>query len=301
MSGQFIKAPLVYVTAKIRTTEIPALLADQRAALHQAMMKCGLPEPQSSEFEAFELSFGQRDTNSEESSSISSVGKNKVVRRGFFDAERTQALILEPNAIEYRASAYTKYDDFIGAFSRLVGQLIEGVDVLSELLCQEFVLSYADAIVPYPGRELTAYFANDGKILPLDSFFENTQKLDLDDGENEIRLGQVQITRVKERSQKIDLTLEQLPITSGVKRLLPTALLEPESKFTMPLTFNGPDENPAANEYCLLMTQAAKLEKLKLGELKVADKFESLHALTKETFWHLINRDVCDVDWEYVE
>ena len=290
MSGQFNKAPLVYVSARIRTTELPELLADQRAALHQAMIRCGLPEAIKSEIQTIEFAL-------EESSAQGRP--NTLTRRAFFSADRTQSLIIDRDAIEFRVSAYSKYADFMARYEELISALTGAVDVLAQVACQEYTLRYADVIVPYPGRKLADYFAGDGRILPLEAFFDNNSSLG--SISDEVRVGQVQISRIRAKSEKIDLVLEQLPVRDGkLGRPLPMAMVEPDVKFNMPLNINRPEDLSSVSDYALLMTQAAKLDNKELGELDVKHEFSSLHQLTKETFWNLIDESVCGHDWEYI-
>lgn len=285
MSGRFDKAPLVYVVATIRTTDIPDLIGSQYAALHQAMIRQGLPEAVTSEVREINFSFA---------SSADDQSATTKVRRAFFNAARTESFVVEPGAVELRVSVYTKYEVLIQRFTTLLDAMIESVDVFGKILGQELLLSYADVIVPYQGRSLADYFDNDGRILPLDAFGGKAGQ--------EIRLGQVQISRLPDPHQKIDMVLEQLPIQDGkFGRALPAGMIEPDVKFNMPLNIKGPDDLTGVNQYVLLMTQATKLRTETLEALDIRLEFESLHKLTSDTFWTLINTDVCKTDWEYVE
>lgn len=284
MSGRFQKAPLVYVVAKVRTTNMPDLFADQQTALHQAMILQGLPEAAFSEVREISLSY---------SSTGDDRSTTTKIRRAFFDTDRTQSFVVEPDAVEYRVSVYSTYEGFIARFVTLVNAMASAVGVLGKIPGQELLLSYADVIVPYPGRRLSDYFANDGRILPLDALGGHSK---------EVALGQVQISRLPDPQQKIDLVLEQLPLQNGVfSRALPAALMEPDVKFDMPLNIKGPEDLSAVKQHVLLMTQATKLRTEILENMNIAREFESLHELTRQTFWGLINKDVCKKDWEYVE
>lgn len=294
MSGRFRKAPLVYVTARVRTTELPEISSDQRAALEQSMIRDGFPELKHSRVSEYRFPLPQRD---EESESLESAAghSRQVTRRAFFNDTRQECLIIDADNIEFRTTAYGKYADFIARFNGLMQSLVNSVDGYAGVVSHEFVLSYADIIVPYPERDLSAYFSDDGKVLPLKAFSAEPVS------EGEQRVGQVQITRVVSRGERIDLTLEQLPIVDGrLPRYLPVAMLEPDGKLSMPLSPNLPDPIHDGT-YGLCMTQAAKLEKVKLQSLELETVFYSLHELTKTTFNSLLNREVCDRDWEYTE
>lgn len=292
MAGRFRNAPLVYVTAQVRTSELPGLSSDQRAALEQTMIKLGLPELK--EGKAREINLSQLQESVDDSPHIEAASfYRKITRWAFFNDTRTEGLVIERGSIEFRASEYTKYGHFIQRFQEILERLVQVVDAYSSVRGHELVLSYADVVVPYPGRELADYFKEEGKILPLNTLGQP--------GEQEQRFGQVQITRITAPNERIEILLEQLPLVEGaVRRHLPQAMVEPERQFAMPLRSVGPEETTSGS-YGLLMTQAAKLEKKELGEMDVRESFDSLHEITKETFWTLLNEEVCKDDWEYTE
>lgn len=296
MPGRFKKAPLVYVTARIQTTELPDFLADQQIQLQQAMIQHKMPEYKSASLDEIQVSMPGGGADHGGDVEIQPMARKRV-RRAFFSDERKECLLLEANFIEFRTVAYTKYSDFIARFAQLLSALVSSVPVYGDVLSHEFSLSYADIIVPFPGRSLEDYFANDGKLLPLDAFFPD------DDAEpDEFRVGQVQISRITAPNQRIDMTLEQLPVKQGrLLRYLPAAMAEPDGRLSMPLLAPHSVPLDEVPYYGLLMTQAAKLEKLKLVDVELHQSFASLHELTKQTFWRLINERVCKKDWEFEE
>jgi len=294
MSGRFRKAPLVYVTARVRTTELPEISSEQRAALEQSMIRIGLPELKHSRLKEYHLTVlpgGEHNTPQ-----VSADGQSRQIsRRAFFSDDREECLIIDSDNLEFRTTRYNKYRDFIERFNSLLQAVVASVDGYAEVISHEFVLSYADIIVPYEGRELSAYFADDGKLLPLNAFSAEPAAA------QEQRVGQVQITRITSPNERIDLTLEQLPIIEGIlPRHLPLAMLEPDRALSMPLSPQLP-EQVGEGTYGLCMTQAAKLARIKLHELELEAVFSSLHAITKTTFNSLLNREVCNRDWEYID
>jgi len=290
MPGRFKKAPLVYVTARIRTTSLPQLSSDQTAMAQQAMMKCGLVVSEKSQSQVFDIT--QLATISSNDQKIDTRQlTTSVQRQGFFTTDRTECLILGHDSIEWRASTYTKYNAFARSFEKAIQALLNAVDVFGCLVTQEFILSYADVIAPKQGRSLNEYFRTSDKILPL-SF--------LDKDTNDVQqVGLVQITRVTAPKEKISISLEQLPVKERkVQKYLPEALREPDNNFSMPLHSQKEWSNLDSDDYGLLMTQAGLLKNTTFNELEFSSTFKRLHNLTSDTFRSLINPQVCNEDWE---
>ncbi len=78
----------------------------------------------------------------------------RVDRYIFSNMERTQAFILEQNALSFQV---TKYDTF-EAFS---GELLKGLDILHKAVALNYServgVRYLDAVVPRPGESLSQY------------------------------------------------------------------------------------------------------------------------------------------------
>jgi len=283
MSGRFKKAPLVYVSARINTTPVPQLLPDQKALLQQAMMKCGLVINVESNAQAINLD--------------QQIGGNPsftpIQRLAFFSQDRSQCLLIDKDAIEWRVTTYNKYADFIQSFENNVEALLKAVDFLGHLACHEFILSYADIIAPQNNHNLNDYFKNADSILPL-SYYKAHSSSDVK------QVGHSQVTRVTRPDQKITISLEQLPIEENkIKKLLPEPLMEPDQKLGMPLEIRDEWRSPTSGDYGLLMTQAGILEKVSIDKMSFESTFGDNHKLTKETFNSLLNFEVCNQDWEY--
>jgi hypothetical protein len=82
---------------------------------------------------------------------------------------------------------------------------------------------------------------------------------------------------------------------------LPDALVESENNFAMPLTLKIPFENIKRSEYAMVWSVASKAAKedLSLGDKELLQYCNESHTLAKETFENLINRAVCEQDWEW--
>lgn len=280
MAGRYRKAPLVYVVASFRVNEIPALTTDQEALLQQGMMKLGLRRVLS-ENPQFEIDLSNKQ----------GLLQSTQKRVGFFSEDQTEALIFGGSFIEWRVTKYSKYDGFISGFKKTLASVIEAVDSLGYMEAQEFVLSYSDIIIPKQNRTLSDYFAKSDSILPLSFLGENN---DLQ------RVGAVQVTRVINLNQKITISVEQLPVVGGqINKFIPDQMGEPDQKFQMPLNITADWQISERGDYAIMATQAAKLTKIKVKDLSVVDAYSDLKKLTSETFKELINRSVCDEDWEF--
>jgi len=292
MPGRFKKAPLVYVTARIATTPLPTLSADQKAMIQQAMVKCGLvlsevSKGQSLNFDKL-INVAQEETNIDQQQLVT-----PLLRQGFFSNDRTKCVIFEQDAIEWRAVDYTKYNVFVDEFQNILKTIIDVVDVYGHVITKEFTLSYSDIIVPSNNHHLGDYFTNSEAMLPLTMTSSHQNDLE--------QVGQINVTRITEPKKKIQISFEQLLAGNKLRKYLSEAMLEPDQAMSMPIKLREEWKNlENIKYYGLLMTQAGMLNESELSKLSFSDTFGELHELTRETFRSLINRDVCDVDWEYI-
>ncbi|MFT5548189.1 MAG: hypothetical protein ACI9CO_000103 [Candidatus Azotimanducaceae bacterium] len=289
MSGRFKKAPLVYVAARILISQLPKLTEEQHALLQQNLIRLGLTNRIEGKVQQFDFS----PSDIEEGSMA--LTASTTHRYGFFSSDKTNALILDGNYIEWRATTYTKYFGFIEKFEAALNELINTIDSLGFIEAKEFTLSYADVIAPSANRDLKDYFQASESILPL-SVINREKK------EDSQSFGSIQSTHVTSPNQKITTTLEQLPVIERqVRKFLPEALAEPDHNFSMPIFLHDEWVNLDTKYYALLMTQAAMLQTVTLKELKPKEIFKDLHEVTKETFKSLLNQNTCHTDWEFTE
>lgn len=293
MSGRFKKAPLVYVTARIATTTLPTLSTDQKAMIQQAMVKCGLVLSVASKGQSLNvdklISANQEETNTDQQQLVT-----PLLREGFFSNDRTRCIIFEQDAIEWRAVDYTKYNIFIEEFQNILNTITEVVDAYGHIVTKEFILSYSDVIVPSNSRDLGDYFNNSDAILPLKMTVDHENDLE--------QVGQINVTRIIKPKEKIHISFEQLPVVNNkISKFLSAGMLEIDRDMSMPLNLQEEWKNiKDIKHYGLLMTQAGMLYESKLSTLSLEDTFGELHKLTRETFRSLLNRDVCNADWEYI-
>ncbi|WP_341580851.1 TIGR04255 family protein [Marinobacter metalliresistant] len=297
MPGQYRKPPLIYVTATIHTVEIPELDSNGDRELHHAMVRAGLTERRQSTTSGYNLEELTRAAQG--GTSLQNVRK-ELTRKGFFNADHSECLILDPNYLEYRVTKYEKYQTFIDRLAEIV-RAVNSVDIIGYIDVREIILTYCDAIIPVYGTELSQYFNADSSVLPLD-FIKNHQPNDV------FQAGQLQVTRVIRPNEKISIHLEQLPYDKNSTISKPTKwltgpVIEPDPKLNMQLR---PREEwvtqPRNDQYFGLLTiRASKIYQKRMADFNVADAFASAHEITKETFIQVINKPVCDQDWEFID
>jgi uncharacterized protein (TIGR04255 family) len=285
MSGRFSRAPLVYVTARIQMASMPPLTEDQQSLISQKLLALGFVVFEKSEIAHIEIDVGSK---SDGSNSGNIVRKNKLHRLGFFDGDRTSSLILDPEGMEFRCSSYSKYEEFIEKFSQVVRIVIEQLPDLGKAQIRELILTYSDIIVGLPEFPLDRLFSNQGAYLPIRQHVDG-------DG---IFFGVNQVTQVPVPTEKITVTIEQLP-NNGKEfaKLLPQVLIELDNSFRMPLILRDEWRNVSDETYVLLMTQASKIFDTEFASIDVTKEFQSVHELTKSTFRRVVDFEVCKQAW----
>lgn len=277
MAGKYRKAPLVYMSAAIKTTPFTELSEDEWRDLSRMMLRMDFPIPEESWIDEVDLSPLPEVT--------------KVKRRAYFSIDRKTSIVFDKNALELRTTSYNKYLDF----TRIMEKFLREVSSLSDiglLHVQEVTLSYVDIIVPFNGRKLEDYFAKGDRALPLGV---------LDDvGPAHQSIGNLQLTRVVDGTKKIFFAIEQVPtISKQVRKFLPLGLSELSHNFSMPIDIMPEWENVSSDYYCLLTTQASMLLPKQLKDVVFSLETKDLHSLVSKTFNDIINKENCNVDWEY--
>lgn len=280
MTGKYRKAPLVYMSAILRTTPFPELEDNELKSLSRSMLRIGFPIPEESWIDEVDLT-------------TPSVALSKVRRRAYFSIDRRKCIIIDRHGIELRFTDYNKYQDF----ALLMDKVLSGFSDFSDiglLHTQEITLSYADVIVPFGERKLEDYFAKGDRTLPLSVLS--------DVGSPGETIGNIQLTRVVGRTKKILSSIEQLPVISNqVVKFLPLILAETAVNFNMPIDVRPEWRDVSSDFYCLLTTQASMLLSKQLKDVVFSSETNELHGLVSKTFEEMINKKVCDVDWEYSE
>ena len=134
MSGRFEKAPLVYVTAQVRTSSRPSFKEDQWADFQHALIRQGLKvhkESTNHEIVISELFESGNSVHPE---------PRKKSRHGFFGHDNEECLILGNDFIEFRTTNYFKYGQFRDRFCDLLTAITSSVTIFGEIDAQEITL-----------------------------------------------------------------------------------------------------------------------------------------------------------------
>lgn len=280
MTGKYLKAPLVYMAAGIKTSNIPSLEKDR---LEQLALNYGFPHHFSVTMQGYNID-------------VSNVDKpptkvDAITRHGLFNRDKTTALIINHDGIEWRTTNYSKFHGVMEEFTTIFEALRDEFSFLANVSSTEIILNYADLIIPYPERQLKDYFKEGNRVLPNEVFPSSISDKQC--------LGAINVERVVNDTTRILTSLEQLPIIGDkLPRYIPQLFRENANEFAQPLTPKGP-EQITSDDYALLATQAGQISGRYLKEFNIKNEFETLHKLTSDTFNSLINKDVCDIDWEY--
>ena len=291
MSGRYKKAPIIYMVARIQTSPLPKLTSDQRASLEQAFVEKGYIDSFISKAQEFNVGF-PANFEEEEQSNLSVDGK-EYLRYGYFHGSKQHAFIFDRAAIEFRTTNYTKFEDATAIIQSVLDSICEIVPSYRKVLARELVLIYVDLIMPYEGRSLSDYFQANSKILPLSVLGA--------EGEPDVQsFGSVQVTRIVEPDKRVVVSLEQLPPNKDGKpsKVLPNRLIEQDNVFAMPFVKHQ-EWSMSSGYYALLTTESGALLNKELGVVNFYDSSEKIHDITSDMFKNLINREVCDVDWDY--
>jgi uncharacterized protein (TIGR04255 family) len=288
MSGKYENAPLVYVTASIRTTGLPKLINEQPGLLQQLMIQHGLPEERVSKHQTLNFKIDPKGSGEP----AGEVGT--LHRVGFFSSDATESVIFDDGLIEYRTTKYEDYEALCDRLITLFDAIFESIAVYKDIFSKELTMSYVDVILPYLNRQISDYFIVNN-AMPR-TFLNGLDQTDLQ------VVGNVSLSRIITPEHKVNISLEQLPIIDKrIPKFLPNGLIEPDNKFGMPLFVTPNVEEVSPSEYALLLTQSMKLITKKLSELDIKKDFESLHESIKSSFKGIINHDICNEDWKYVE
>jgi len=284
MKGRFLKAPLVYVVAQIRLNFLE-LTQDQKTQLGQSLMTTIYRNKVVAKREIKQININDGKLDSVE-----------FTREAYLSYDKTDALIFNylDKAIQFRTSSYTNSAEFLSKIFDALNKMISGVPALGNLPVAEVSFNYVDLIVPASERELHEYFKNGKQVLPL----AKIEEYHLDDF---FQSGVMKFTRIlKDKETKLDVEVSHLP--QSARKLIPDALIEHENDFAMPLHVKQQFSGVPRSEYAMVWTVASKAAQnnTSLGDQKLQQYCSNSHSLAKEMFEGLINRDVCEIDWDWV-
>jgi len=283
MPGYFKKAPLTYVIAKFSCSRFPELDSQEKEQIRRAMINIGYPDYQVSEGEKVDFNMSDGDIEAKQS---------KILRAGFFSADRKRCLLLTPDSIEYRVSDYLNFEGFCDQLDDVLKAIFSAIPEYTKAAFKEAILSYSDTIIPEKERSISNYFKEDS-ILPLNF---------LQEYDNDVQqVGQTQATRIVRPNLRLNISLEQIPvINKQINRWLPQQVMELDQKLSMPLNIFRDPSNIDAKYYGILLLQGGRIVNKTIEQTDIIDIFSEIRHELKMTFSGLINKDVCEEDWEYV-
>lgn len=299
MAGRYKQAPLIYMVARVHASAIPKLTSDQKAVLGQTMRALGYKEEVDSISQELGVNVALDNENNEESSI--QVNQREFKRRAYFDDSKKNVFIFEKESglIEFRTTAYTKYENVTNKIQSVINAICNDIPVCKDIIVREISLTYLDLIFPIRDRKISDYFRSKGDILPLSIF-------GVQNNNDVTNFGSIQVTRLVEANKRIVISLEQLPTNDkGLPtKVLPSHLVERESKFQMPVSVNigNPDLSTLKKgHYALLTTESGTMLSLELQDLDFKTSSDTIHQETSSMFNELIDKKVCDLDWEFTK
>lgn len=287
MTGRFQKAPLTIMAMKLHTTELIALDSAQITLLRKKLLQHGLVH-----FESAAIKFVNVDQAAQSNNEPNDT--KRFSRLGFFDNNRTEALFYELNGIEWRVTKYSNFDEFNTKLQAVLKILLEVADFVPMTHLNAVTLSYADLVMPFENRELKDYFSNQS-FLPLEAI--NPQN-----DEQKFTTGINQFMRAVDANTQLTLSIEQLTITDKITiKLVPDFFVEHDSRFVQNIRTKEHWKSGTAKSYGLMLMQAASQNRTNVGDSDWPTTLVSLNKLISDQFMSLLNRSVCDEDWEFIE
>ncbi|EJV9471546.1 TIGR04255 family protein [Cronobacter sakazakii] len=284
MSGRYKKAPLSYVVGRITTSALADLKSEQMADLQQSLTMLGFINKEISTVHEFDFATFNPNIDS-------STHFNQVKRTAFLNIDRKKIVIFDSDSIELRTTSYIKYDHFMEEFDAVLKAFISSVPAYGKAAINEAILAYVDVIVPVEQHSLSDFFKDDENALPMTSF---------GDRNNIFAVAKTELNEIIDATHRVYISLEQLP--QRMRRFVPEAMIEPEVKFAMPISITHEPQKDSRDPYVILTTQAAQLHSGKiLEEMSAQQLFSDSHLNCGNAFKGIINRDVCDIVWEYTE
>ncbi len=287
MTGRFQKAPLTIMAMKLHTSELIALDNEQITLLRKKLLQHGLVHSDSADIKFLNL-------NQTAQSNVEANDTKRFSRLGFFNNNRTEALFYDLDGIEWRVTEYSNFEEFSIKLQAVLANLLEVVEFLPKIHLNAVTLSYADLVVPFENRELKDYFSNQ-TFLPLDVINPSSP-------DDEFTSGINQFTRVVNADTQLIILIEQLPYTKETQRkLVPDFFVENDSRFVQNILVKEHWNSGTAKTYGLMLMHATSLSGTTVGESDWSAKLTDLNKLISDQFMSLLNRSVCNEDWEFTE
>lgn len=287
MKGRYQEAPLVYVECVFTPHKPIDLNDDSESDVLQAIGFLGFCESAESLQYEFQFSheFDLKAANVKSQSSAGEVFK----RYGFFNNERTLAVILSKNGLVIRTTEYEQHESFFKFCKAVMTWVFDAIRVDNPVvLWKEVSLAYCDVVVPREGRSVEDYFSRKHVIQPLNSFLEGVDSIH--------EKSRLTWTKIIEPILKIEGAIEVLPQKVG--RILDESLIENEKKFAMPVRMHQALDLQSEKPYVVMTNRASMLL---IGERPPAEQLWELHPYIDKVFQELLNQEVCDKDWKRIK
>lgn len=284
IAWKYNNAPLTMVTLRINTSNIPELSSEQQSSLQQAMMEVGLVNPATAIISILDVANGD---------SGLSTANDSFSRRGFFSRDRCEGLIIDREGIEWRVTKYSNNSIFRERIQNVLEKVIDSISFFGYAAVNQVSVRYGDLIVPENSRSLEDYFSQSA-ILPLHGLAETTQ---ID------QYARLQLVRLVREDLTMGVSLEQYnPINKQVRHIYPDALTEVDPGFhnSTLAKFSKLSERTNVSEYAVMLMEATSSTSSLIFEMEWVEVARELNREITGYFTTLLNREVCDEDWEYV-
>ncbi|MFV7641715.1 hypothetical protein ACNPK3_14335 [Shewanella algae] len=283
MATKFQNPPVIYTAAKLIFAEPIGSYSDEK-------YKSLLVALESLSFDTYIVSKLMGIQVKQSDNKFSAIPTN-AERVGYFSANRQRCAVIDENTIELRLSEYDNHTRFLDEFKALIDIFFSrGVAKGNKL--REIELHYVDLFVPHKWQ-LKDMFAS-SVTMPIDQFYS--------DSNDAIKVGATSFTRVlAPGTSKVSVNLEQLQVVDPHRRkYMPDALVEPDTKLSMPLDVERLFASKEQNEYAIIHTACGSLIDMDsaVDTTKIREMLESQYIESRKTFDHMIAPKVCNEIWE---
>ncbi|MEX6209525.1 TIGR04255 family protein [Providencia huaxiensis] len=288
MRGRYEQAPLSYVTARLVIKELTQLFSDQNKFLIQEMKLIGFIYRETVTGSKIEFNLN---------SDSQKVVSEELIRTCFLTSDRREAILFDDDGIEFRTTKYRRFDDLCESFQKVM-EVITQIKVYNSLKIEEVALAYVDVIVSDGVHQLSDFFRHGSNILPLNF---------LDDEDCLISFGKKEVNKVLRQNHRVEICLEELPQMAN--QYVPKDMAELEPRFHMPIDIPYKLDPHLKDKYVLVSTIGYELHGEEInrqddGNLSgksIREFFSQSHETCRKEFNKIINKNVCDRVWGYIE
>ena len=283
MIGRFKKAPLTIVSLRLHTSDLPGLVDSQLNELRQKLVKRGLVHHELAEVQKIEFPLTDRQAPKPTS--------GRFNRHGFFNSARTESFFIDIDGVEWRMTDYVGFSDFNERVLEMYRDLMTAAEFLQFVELNAVTLTYSDLIVPLNGRKLSDYFLRK-EFVPLE--------INPLSGDGEFTFAMNQFAHVFDQETRLIVSLEQYPYIIGQPiKIVHDSMIETHPNFTNRVKAMDHWKNSQAETYGVMLMQGSWTKQGDISSSNWEDQLVNLNQILSAQFEHLLNRDVCDKDWEH--